>query len=284
MRLPDSRFSLTTEPERFNDLAWDLLLGAQEEARRWRHGEMDVEHLVLALLDEQRLRPLLNTLRLQGGELRDDLEDFCARQPTRSSNTLYVGDDLELLLDVAEQERQQLLIRLAPHRDQTADARREPGEQRQEQRVPVRGVEHGRAAGGHRPVRRGGERGGGRNEKSAERREERERPRIVGLGVGRIATRAARRARGGLRRGFRGLRLHARRPSHPRGRVRGNLRGRVCAGTRLAKYRERPGACIFCRHSRTREGLLRGCDSATTGESCRRSKRRWKRSSDADAR
>ena len=30
MRLPDSRFSLTTEPERFNDLAWDLLLGAQE--------------------------------------------------------------------------------------------------------------------------------------------------------------------------------------------------------------------------------------------------------------
>ena len=107
MRLPDSRFSLTTEPERFNDLAWDLLLGAQEEARRWRHGEMDVEHLVLALLDEQRLRPLLNTLRLQGGELRDDLEDFCARQPTRSSNTLYVGDDLELLLDLSEQERQQ---------------------------------------------------------------------------------------------------------------------------------------------------------------------------------
>ena len=107
MRLPDSRFSLTTEPERFNDLAWDLLLGAQEEARRWRHGEMDVEHLVLALLDEQRLRPLLDSLRLRGPELRDDLEDFCARQPTRSSNTLYVGDDLEQLLDVAEQERQQ---------------------------------------------------------------------------------------------------------------------------------------------------------------------------------
>ena len=40
-------------------------------------------------------------------ELRDDLEDFCALQPTRSSNTLYVGDDLEQLLDVAEQERQQ---------------------------------------------------------------------------------------------------------------------------------------------------------------------------------
>ena len=107
MLLPDSRFSLTTEPERFNDLAWDLLLRAQEEARRWRHGEMDVQHLVLALLDEQRLRPLLNPLRLQGPELRDDLEDFCARQPTRSSNTLYVGDDLELLLDLAEQERQQ---------------------------------------------------------------------------------------------------------------------------------------------------------------------------------
>ena len=105
MRLPDSSFSLTTDPQRFSELAWDLLLGAQDEAKRWRHGDLDVEHLVLALFQEARLRPLLEELRLSGDDLRDDLEDFCARQPTRSSTTLYVGEDLELLLDQAEQER-----------------------------------------------------------------------------------------------------------------------------------------------------------------------------------
>ena len=60
---------------------------------------------MLALIQEARLRPLLEELRLSGDDLRDDLEDFCARQPTRSSTTLYVGEDLELLLDQAEQER-----------------------------------------------------------------------------------------------------------------------------------------------------------------------------------
>ena len=105
MRPPDLSFSLTTDPERFSELAWDLLLAAQDEAKRWRHGDLDVEHLVLALLQEARLRPLLEDLRLTGEDLRDDLEDFCARQPTRSSTTLYVGEDLELLLDQAEQER-----------------------------------------------------------------------------------------------------------------------------------------------------------------------------------
>ena len=62
MRPPDLSFSLTTDPGRFSELAWDLLLAAQDEAKRWRHGDLDVEHLVLALLQEARLRPLLEQL------------------------------------------------------------------------------------------------------------------------------------------------------------------------------------------------------------------------------
>ena len=31
-----SRGSLTAEPDRFSDAAWDLLLASQEQARRWR--------------------------------------------------------------------------------------------------------------------------------------------------------------------------------------------------------------------------------------------------------
>ena len=108
MRLPDSSFSLTDlDPERFSELILgELLLGAQDGVKRWRHGEMDVEHLVLALLEEHGCGLCWRSCACSGDELRDDLEDFCARQPTRSSNTLYVGEDLELLLDQAEQERQ----------------------------------------------------------------------------------------------------------------------------------------------------------------------------------
>ena len=41
-----SRGSLTAEPDRFSELAWELLLASQEQARRWRHEQMDVEHLL----------------------------------------------------------------------------------------------------------------------------------------------------------------------------------------------------------------------------------------------
>ncbi|MEY4759721.1 MAG: Chaperone protein ClpB 2, partial [Cyanobacteriota bacterium] len=35
--------SLTSEPDRFSEDAWELLLASQDTARRWRHGAMDVE-------------------------------------------------------------------------------------------------------------------------------------------------------------------------------------------------------------------------------------------------
>ena len=94
MRPPDPGFgfdrsvSLTTEPERFTDLAWDLLLGAQDQARRWRHGELDVEHLFQALLQEPRCRELLEPLGLDGNRLLDELDDFCGQQPARGGAEL----------------------------------------------------------------------------------------------------------------------------------------------------------------------------------------------------
>jgi ATP-dependent Clp protease ATP-binding subunit ClpA len=69
---------------------------------------MDVEHLLLALLQDDRCAPLLEPLRLDGAALLDELDEFCARQPTRSGSTLYVGAALEELLDGAEQERLRL--------------------------------------------------------------------------------------------------------------------------------------------------------------------------------
>jgi len=112
MRPPDPgfgfnrSFSLTTEPERFTELAWDLLLSAQDQARRWRHGELDVEHLLQALLQEPRCRELLEPLGLDTNRLLDGLDEFCAQQPARGGAELYVGEALELLLDGAELGRQ----------------------------------------------------------------------------------------------------------------------------------------------------------------------------------
>ena len=108
MRAPEASFSLTTAPERFTDLAWDLLLAAQDQARRWRHGELDVEHLLQALLQEPRCLELIAPFGINQAQLLDGLDDFCAQQPTRSSNSLYVGDALELLLDRADAERERV--------------------------------------------------------------------------------------------------------------------------------------------------------------------------------
>jgi ATP-dependent Clp protease ATP-binding subunit ClpB len=97
--------SLTSTPERFSDSSWDLLLASQQQARRWRHGSMDVEHVLLALLLEPRFGPWVERLPVDEDRLLDRLEAFCADQPSTSDTNLYIGDALEDVLEVAEQRR-----------------------------------------------------------------------------------------------------------------------------------------------------------------------------------
>ena len=72
--------SLTSDPERFSDDAWDLLLSAQDQARRWRHGALDVEHLLQALWLDRQFQRWVDPLPLDGDRLLDRLEEFCADQ------------------------------------------------------------------------------------------------------------------------------------------------------------------------------------------------------------
>ena len=97
--------TLTAEPDRFSDAAWDLLLASQEQARRWRHGEMDVEHLLQVLFSDARYASWIDPLPLDPEALLDQLDDFCADQPTGSGRELYIGEALETLLDGAERRR-----------------------------------------------------------------------------------------------------------------------------------------------------------------------------------
>jgi len=94
--------SLTADPDRFSEDAWDLLLAGQDQARRWRHGAMDVEHLLLSLLQDPRFDRWGQRLAVPRDAALDQLETFCAAQPTASGSTLYIGDALEDLLEQAD--------------------------------------------------------------------------------------------------------------------------------------------------------------------------------------
>ena len=97
--------SLTGQPERFSDDAWDLLLATQDTARRWRHEAMDVEHLLQTLLLDRRFERRLAPLQLDSDQLLDRLEAFCADQPTARGGDLFIGDALEDLLEAADRLR-----------------------------------------------------------------------------------------------------------------------------------------------------------------------------------
>ena len=102
---PQPPASLTAEPERFSDQAWDLLLSAQDVARRWRHGDLDVEHLLQVLFADHRYQAEVAALSLPRDRLLDQLETFLAEQPTARGQDLFIGEDLERLLESADRVR-----------------------------------------------------------------------------------------------------------------------------------------------------------------------------------
>ncbi|KZR86085.1 Chaperone protein ClpB 1 [Synechococcus sp. MIT S9509] len=102
---PQPPASLTVEPDRFSDDAWELLLSAQDGARRWRHGDLDVEHLLQALFSDPRFEADVGALPLPQDQLLDQLESFLEEQPMARGDELYVGEDLETLLEAADRVR-----------------------------------------------------------------------------------------------------------------------------------------------------------------------------------
>ena len=103
---PPPPASLTADPERFSAPAWDLLVASQDMARRWRHGAMDVEHLLLTLFTDPRFTAWATPLPVDENRLLDRLEAFCAAQPPATDQILYIGDALEDLLEEADRRRQ----------------------------------------------------------------------------------------------------------------------------------------------------------------------------------
>lgn len=105
VQIPTSWFnpmSLITQPERFSEEAWELLLAGQAQAQAWQHRQMDVEHLLLALLETPAGEAWRRRLRLSPAQLLPQLDEFCGDQPTEDSDALYLGPDLDQLLNDAD--------------------------------------------------------------------------------------------------------------------------------------------------------------------------------------
>ena len=93
--------SLTHEPDRFSGAAWDLLLSGQDVARRWRHEQLDVEHLIQVLFTDPSCRRLVERLPLPIDALLDRLEDVLADQPSgeaQSSSSVMTWNSCSIRL------------------------------------------------------------------------------------------------------------------------------------------------------------------------------------------
>lgn len=98
-----------TDSSKFTEQAWDAIVKSQDVARRFRNQTLEVEHVVLALLEQEKgltirilERANLDVLRLQ-----QQLEVFSNRQSkVITVDQLYLGQGLDLMLDRAEASRE----------------------------------------------------------------------------------------------------------------------------------------------------------------------------------
>jgi len=97
--------TLTTEPDSFSDEAWSLLLIAEQSARRWRHQNLDVEHLIQVLFRNKKFQKYTNPLPVNHEEINDILDNFLTELPMNNQPDLFIGEDLENLLETADDFR-----------------------------------------------------------------------------------------------------------------------------------------------------------------------------------
>jgi ATP-dependent Clp protease ATP-binding subunit ClpB len=97
-----------TDPNKFTEKAWEAIVQAQDVVRRYKHKELEVEHLMISLLEQKDglVPKLLGKAGIETPQLFQQLENFARRQPKVSnSEQLYLGRNLDVMLDRAEEAR-----------------------------------------------------------------------------------------------------------------------------------------------------------------------------------
>ncbi|MDY7012957.1 MAG: ATP-dependent chaperone ClpB [Cyanobacteriota bacterium] len=96
-----------TDPSKFTEPAWEAIVKSQDVARQFKNQQLEVEHLVLSLLENEALAPTICArANIDLLRLSQHLETFADRQPKYVNVTqLYLGRSLDLMLDRAEASR-----------------------------------------------------------------------------------------------------------------------------------------------------------------------------------
>lgn len=97
-----------TDPKKFTEKAWEAIVKSQEVARRSQHQQLEVEHLLMALLEQEEglTTTIFAALSVPMARARRQVEEFLRRQPrVASPEQLYLGRNLEVWLDRAEESR-----------------------------------------------------------------------------------------------------------------------------------------------------------------------------------
>ncbi len=92
-----------TDQSKFTEQAWDAIVKSQEVAKLFQNQNLEVEHLILAALEQEGLAiAILDKVNVDSPRLKQQLEMFTKRQPRIGSSQLYLGPSLDRMLDRAE--------------------------------------------------------------------------------------------------------------------------------------------------------------------------------------
>ncbi|MCV3216756.1 ATP-dependent chaperone ClpB [Plectonema radiosum NIES-515] len=97
-----------TDPNKFTDKAWEAIVKSQDVVRAYQQQQLDVEHLIIALLEEPTglATRILGRCEVDPFRLQEQVEAFTQRQPKVGKNEqLYLGRNLDMMLDRAEEAR-----------------------------------------------------------------------------------------------------------------------------------------------------------------------------------
>ncbi|MBF2003173.1 MAG: ATP-dependent chaperone ClpB [Synechococcales cyanobacterium M58_A2018_015] len=99
-----------TDPSKFTEKAWEAIVKSQEVARRFKQQQLEVEHVAIALLDQEGvIHTMLSKAGIESSRLKQQLESYAQRQPKVAADSqLYLGQGLDVLLDKADAARKAL--------------------------------------------------------------------------------------------------------------------------------------------------------------------------------
>ena len=97
-----------TDPSKFTDKAWEAIVQAQDVVRRYKHQNLEVEHLITSVIEQKD--GLANKIFTKAGvdvqQLGQQVNDYAQRQPkVGNTEQLYLGRYLDTLLDRSELAR-----------------------------------------------------------------------------------------------------------------------------------------------------------------------------------